>query len=205
MRRSTTVNDRMQRDYRYECVEPVGRNFAPGFNRDLTPAEMLRLGVCGGKYMTDCCDEFPASWFKHAKLAGGPRDRSLNYFGVDASQPLLEWRHGYIPTIHAAGSSGTAATTWGDERRTRILVRSAAGRRSDVTCVSFSLLASPVICGVADGNGRRCCIGHMTAGSCEKKTPPPVPRQAASSRALAALTSAPLSARGRGLPAFTRD
>ncbi len=53
---------------------------------------MLRLGVFGGKYMTDCRDEFPASWFKYAKLAGGPRDRSLNCFGVDASQPLSEWR-----------------------------------------------------------------------------------------------------------------
>ncbi len=90
--RSITVNDRMQRNYRYECVAPVGRNFDPGFTPDLTPAEMLRLGVFGGKYMTDCSDEFPASWFKHAKLASGSRDRSLNYFGVDASQPLAEWR-----------------------------------------------------------------------------------------------------------------
>src|SRR6202035_5438823 len=81
MRRSITVNDRMQQDYRYERVEPVGRNFDPEFKPDLTPAEMLRLGVFGGKYMTDCSDEFPASWFKHAKLASGPRDRSLNYFG----------------------------------------------------------------------------------------------------------------------------
>jgi hypothetical protein len=74
MRRSITVNDRMQRDYRYELVEPVGRNFDPEFKPDLTPAEMLRLGVFGGKYMTDCADEFPASWFKHAKLASGSRD-----------------------------------------------------------------------------------------------------------------------------------
>src|SRR5579863_7512619 len=97
MRRSVTVNDRMQQDYRYECVEPVGRNFDPEFQPDLTPAEMLRLGVFGGKYMTDCGDEFPASWFKNAKLARGSRDRSLNYFGVDASQPLSEWhRKGWI-------------------------------------------------------------------------------------------------------------
>ncbi len=82
----------MQRDYRYECVAPVGRNFDPEFEPDLTPAEMLRLGVFGGKYMTDCGNEFPVSWFKHAKLASGVRDRSLNYFGVDASQPLSEWR-----------------------------------------------------------------------------------------------------------------
>ena len=92
MRRSITVNDRMQRDYRYELVEPVGRNLDPEFKPDLTPAEMLRLGVFGGKYMTDCANEFPASWFKHAKLASGSRDNSLNYFGVEASQPLSEWR-----------------------------------------------------------------------------------------------------------------
>jgi hypothetical protein len=82
----------MQQDYRYERVEPVGRNFDPEFQPDLTPAEMLRLGVFGGKYMTDCGDEFPASWFKDAKLARGSCDRSLNYFGVDSSQPLSEWR-----------------------------------------------------------------------------------------------------------------
>src|SRR5262249_6413858 len=92
MRRSITVNDRMQRDSRYECIAPVGRKFDAEFKPDLTPAEMLRLGVFGGKYMTDWGDEFPPSWFKHAKLASGSRDRSLNYFGVDASQSLSEWR-----------------------------------------------------------------------------------------------------------------
>ena len=50
---------------------------------------MLRLGVFGGKYMTDCRGEFPESWFQGAKLAAGRRDRSLNYFGVDASQPAF--------------------------------------------------------------------------------------------------------------------
>src|SRR3954467_7648015 len=53
---------------------------------------MLALGVFGGKYMTDCRDEFPASWFAGAKLSPGRRDPALNYFGVDASQPLSVWR-----------------------------------------------------------------------------------------------------------------
>ena len=82
----------MQRNYRYELVEPIGRNFNPEFKPDLTPPEMLRLGVFGGRYMTDCRNEFPLSWFKGAKLAPRSRDPSLNYFGVDASQPLSEWR-----------------------------------------------------------------------------------------------------------------
>ena len=92
MGRSITVNDRMQRGYRYALVERAGRSFDPEFRPDLAPAEMLRLGVFGGKYMTDCRDEFPPSWFKGAKLARGARDPSLNLFGVNASQPLSEWR-----------------------------------------------------------------------------------------------------------------
>lgn len=91
-KRSVAVNDRMQQGYRYNLVAPVGRDFDPEFRPDLTPAEMLRLGVFGGKCMTDCKGEFPACWFKHAKLAAGRQDKSLNCFGVNASQPLSAWR-----------------------------------------------------------------------------------------------------------------
>ena len=90
--RLITVNDRMQRGYVYKLDEPEGRNFSPEFRPQLSPAEMLRLGVFGGKYMTDCRHEFPARWFKGAKLAPRRRDPSLNFFGVDASQPLSVWR-----------------------------------------------------------------------------------------------------------------
>lgn len=91
-KRRVVVNDKMQKGYRYTCTAPIGRGFDPGFTPELTPAEMLRLGVFGGKYMADSKKEFPASWFKHAKLAPLERDSSLNFFGVDASQPLSEWR-----------------------------------------------------------------------------------------------------------------
>jgi hypothetical protein len=86
------VNDKMQKGYRYVLTKPVGRGFDPGFTPDLTPKQMLKLGVFGGKYMTDCRDEFPTSWFAHARLSPERRDPSLNYFGVNASQPLAEWR-----------------------------------------------------------------------------------------------------------------
>jgi hypothetical protein len=68
MRKRVILNDRMQRGYDYWRTEPIGRNFAPGFTADLTPKEMLRLGVFGGKYMTDCRQEFPRSWFVGATL-----------------------------------------------------------------------------------------------------------------------------------------
>ena len=86
------VNDLMQRGYRYECTEPIGRNFHPDFLPELTPRQMLALGVFGGKYMTDCRAEFPPSWFRGAKLCHQRHDPALNFFGVNASQPLSEWR-----------------------------------------------------------------------------------------------------------------
>jgi len=87
------VNDKMQRGYRYSLTALMGRNFDPEFCPDLTPKEMLALGVFCGKYMTDCRKEFPASWFKRAKFSPSGRDCSLNHFGVDASQSLSNWRN----------------------------------------------------------------------------------------------------------------
>ena len=91
--RFVTVNDRMQIGYSYELSAPMGRNFDPEFKPELTPQQMLALGVFCGKYMTDGGNEFPKSWFKHAKLAPSGRDCSLNYFGVGASRPLSEWQN----------------------------------------------------------------------------------------------------------------
>ncbi len=96
-RRTVTVNDKMQKGYRYALSAATGRNFDPEFKPQLTPAQMLRLGVFGGKYMTDCRREFPKSWFAHAKLSPRGGDPAWNFFGVAASQPLSEWkRKGWI-------------------------------------------------------------------------------------------------------------
>lgn len=82
----------MQKGYAYLLTAPVGRRFDSEFKPELTPKEMLTLGIFGGKYMTDCKKEFPASWFRQAKLSPQKRNPKLNYFGVNASQPLAEWR-----------------------------------------------------------------------------------------------------------------
>jgi hypothetical protein len=97
MKLTVVVNDRMQQGYVYHRTEPPGRNFAPGFQPELTPKQMLQLGVFGGRYMTDCVREFPATWFARAKLSPGRHDSRLNYFRVRASQPLAVWRrNGWI-------------------------------------------------------------------------------------------------------------
>ena len=91
----------MQKGYSYELVAPMGKNFASDFRPDLSPKQMLALGVFGGVYMRDCAEaslagkksaEFPKDWFVKAKLAQGARDKKINYFGVLASQPLSVWR-----------------------------------------------------------------------------------------------------------------
>lgn len=85
------INDKMQKGY-YTLTEPMGKNFSPEFKPELTPKEMLELGIFGGKYMTDCEKEFPKDWFKKAKLSPEKRDASLNFFGINASLPLSVWQ-----------------------------------------------------------------------------------------------------------------
>lgn len=86
------VNDKMQSNYVYYRSEEPGSNFDPEFKPDLTPKQMLELGVFGGKYMTDCINEFPKDWFENAKLSPLRSDPGLNFFGVAASQSLSTWR-----------------------------------------------------------------------------------------------------------------
>ncbi len=91
------VNDLMQKGYRYTLSAPAGKQFDSTFTPDLTPKEMLHLGVFGGKYMTDCTKEFPKAWFEGAKLCHERHDPNLNYFKVNASQPLAVWvKKGWI-------------------------------------------------------------------------------------------------------------
>lgn len=86
------VNDLMQTNYAYSLTEPMGMNFDLLFKPELTPKEMLTIGVFGGKYMTDCQNEFPEDWYIEAKLNHTFHDPQLNFFHVNASQSLLIWK-----------------------------------------------------------------------------------------------------------------
>ncbi|MEK7079715.1 MAG: hypothetical protein AAB901_00305 [Patescibacteria group bacterium] len=72
--------------------------FAPDFTPDLTPKEMLALGIFGGAYFDGASTaEYPADWFTSAVISDHGKDPKLNYFGIDASQSLEEWiRKGWI-------------------------------------------------------------------------------------------------------------
>ena len=85
------VNDKIQNGYVYFLNENIGKNFHEQFKPELTPKQMLYLGVFGGKYMTDCKNEFPEEWFYNAKLSRLKKDINLNFYKVDASLPLSIW------------------------------------------------------------------------------------------------------------------
>lgn len=91
-KRIVVVDDKMQKGYSYELVAPVGNNFDAAFKPELTPKQMLTLGVFGGRYMRDCVEEFPVDWFTSARFALDASDPTLNYFGLSASQPLSVWQ-----------------------------------------------------------------------------------------------------------------
>jgi hypothetical protein len=92
-------NDKMQKNYSYVLTAPAGKKFDPLFKPDLTPAEMLAMGVFEGKYLNDCRNEFPQEWYLHGKFTQTKHaDASVNLFGIKSRLSLQEWRkRGWIP------------------------------------------------------------------------------------------------------------
>ena len=66
-------------------------DFYEEFKPDLTPKEMLELGVFGGSYFDGEIDEYPKSWFKKAKISK-TFNKDFNYFKVKAGLSFEEWQ-----------------------------------------------------------------------------------------------------------------
>lgn len=90
--RTIHVEERYQSGYEYTCTEPVGKHFHPDFKPQLTPKEMLQLGIFGGDYFNEVPAEFPAEWFTGVTLSPKGAQKELNCFKVNASQPLHIWQ-----------------------------------------------------------------------------------------------------------------
>jgi len=77
-------------DFRDKVVyEKFSDDFAP----ELTPKQMLELGIFGGNYFREeDINEFLKEWFRNAKLSFGKTDATLNYFEINASQSLKQWQ-----------------------------------------------------------------------------------------------------------------
>ncbi len=78
---------------RYNSIVKKLPKFDAEFNPDLTPKQMLKLGVFGGLYFEADKKEYPADWFTGANLShDGSYKKELNFFKVKASQPLSVWQ-----------------------------------------------------------------------------------------------------------------
>ena len=174
MRRVVIVNDKMQQGYRYELSASVGRDFDPQFRPDLDPEQMLELGVFCGKYLIDCRDEYPASWFARAKLSPSGRDCSLNYFGVDASHTLVGVAK---EGLDACGRSARLVPVV-----LPLLHRPAAARRGRPPdralegdeaprVANHENIASRAIRCAGRASAKRSCTGPMTAGKFSRRSP----------------------------------
>ena len=75
------------------------------FKPQLTPKQMLELGVFEGTYFWDKPKEFPTDWFVGAQLSkDGSPDPLLNFYQVSASQPLHVWQEkGWINPVDPLG------------------------------------------------------------------------------------------------------
>lgn len=89
--RTVHVRDKMQSRYSYTLDQPYGRIEDPDFRPELTPLQMLHLGVFEGKYLNDCRDEFPKEWFQGARLSPEHADPSMNLFKIKSRLSLPEW------------------------------------------------------------------------------------------------------------------
>ena len=91
--KKVSTDDPLQKGYVYELTASMGKKFDPTFKPELTPKEMLTLGVFGGAYFEGVPKEFPQSWFKRAKLSeSGKEEKEKNYFGINASQSRKVWQ-----------------------------------------------------------------------------------------------------------------
>ena len=71
-------------------------DFYKVFKPQLTPKEMLELGVFGGSYFGKKIKEFPKSWFKKAKISNN-FDVNINRFKVKSGLSREHWlKKGWI-------------------------------------------------------------------------------------------------------------
>lgn len=158
----------MQQQYEYVRTEPVGEHFDSVFTPDLTPKQMLEMGIFGGVYMRDCTEEFPGDWFENAKFATGARDASLNFLKLTPANPLPNGaaKAGYMMKIRGAGFSGIVGTTWGDVSLKKTNGKLNAGKTCVVTQPRCRSTANQAIGRVVAGNAKHCFIGRTTAATC---------------------------------------
>ena len=125
---------------------------------------MLELGVFGGKYMTDCIEEFPAAWFEKARMYHERHDPGLNLFGVKCLLPLSEWRkRGWIYHEDPRGwFQWYCRCSMEEDARTMNVRSEGGGRYGDMLPRSCTTVGRATLA-AGGSRGRQYSIGHTTA------------------------------------------
>ena len=129
-RKIIVVNDLMQTHYTYYLTETIGRGFHADFRPELTPAEMLELGVFGGKYMTDCvmssrtCGSEMQSYVTNSMIL----PLTITVLMPPSLYPIGKKKVGSMRQIPEDGFSGTAGIIWAADAPTTS-ARSKDGRQ----------------------------------------------------------------------------
>lgn len=94
------VKNKLQ-EYEYILKELEGKQFDPEFKPQLTPKQMLQLGVFGGDYFLGFDQDILKDWFDKTKCSDHGKDPQYNYFKISASQPWEVWKEkGWINWKH---------------------------------------------------------------------------------------------------------
>ena len=82
MKKKIIASNRFQKNYIYYLTQSIGSHFHPNFKPEMTPKQMLEIGIFDGMYTSVTHDrgEFPKSWYTKAKIAGAKPDPQLNFF-----------------------------------------------------------------------------------------------------------------------------
>ncbi|MCA9375715.1 MAG: hypothetical protein KC925_01495 [Candidatus Doudnabacteria bacterium] len=95
-------SDNWQQGYEYVLTEASGRGFDAEFAPELTPKEMLKLGVFGGAYFQGVDglipEDLPKRWFDGVALSeDGEKHAEHNFYKIRASASREEWvKKGWI-------------------------------------------------------------------------------------------------------------
>ena len=125
---------------------------------------MLGIGIFGDKYIDRLRRGVSGGWSVRAKLAEKHHDRELNYFGVDANQPLsvrrkrldLPGRSARLVPWYCRYYVGRRLAVRARRIRRWRAIRATCGESSGMRTGRIAVPAAAA---------RRCCNGPMTAGS----------------------------------------
>lgn len=168
MKKKIIASNKYQKSYTYYLTEPIGKNFDPDFKPELTPKQMLKIGVFGGCYLR----RFQKNFQKIGLRTQNYQKRQIQILIFLASKHHSHTKSGlkkdgYITKIHTAGFNGTAGITWVVDVK-MMLVKLNDGKPLRVMQAKLKKIVEKVIFSVGQNKDKHYYIGRTIVGRCRK-------------------------------------